>query len=249
MLINKISLISVLFLIVVIAACGKFPVANEARYPVLWSSEYAMMDYLEESVAVNDKEDLGMLLRAPWYAQFKVVYSKGEKETFLNTCDDYFSLTGRVTDTVPSSDYVPFVFLTKMCRVSKALVNGKGANKSYVPEGFLNRFMPDNFPKAMAFQVSLAQAERDANDISKQYWRDIEKNLQFEYLSENRIRFYGDGGVQVISLLARGDFDHDNIEDILLGVQQSVEGGTYSNFRALIFSVDKDKQWYLLKEL
>ncbi len=76
--------------------------------------------------------------------------------------------------------------------------------------------MPEKLPAPLAFQISTREMERDANDKSKRYWGDINKNLQFEAVSKDQVKFFDAGGTQNISLVGRGDFNDDGVEDILI---------------------------------
>jgi len=54
---------------------------------------------------------------------------------------------------------------------------------------------------------------------------------------------------QELSLIARGDFNHDNIEDILLFAQNNVVGGSYVSFHLFwLTKEDADSPITLIKE-
>jgi len=135
-----------------------------------------------------------------------------------------------------------------MCRPTKLLLNAKPPEKSNIPNDFLNKSMPENFPVEIAFQTSTREAERNANDKSKRYWSDINQNLQFEAISKDRVKFFDDGGSQNISLVGRGDFNADGLEDVLISSRDSVEGGSYFNFRLFALSVNEKGEWQLIEE-
>ncbi|MCF6325363.1 MAG: hypothetical protein L3J89_13760 [Gammaproteobacteria bacterium] len=135
-----------------------------------------------------------------------------------------------------------------MCRSTQLLFNAKNPEKSNIPGDFLNEFMPEKFPSALAFQTSTREAGKNANDKSKRYWNDINQNLQFEAISKDRVKFFNDGGTQNISLVGRGDFNTDGLEDVLISSRDSVEGGSYFNFRLFALSVNEKGEWQLIEE-
>lgn len=243
--INKVALASVSFFLFLNGCITSLPDKNRV-HKVSWSSEYRMAEYLAEPVKVRKKADLQQLLELSWYSSFDVL-SVDKKRTVLNNCLEYFNLTKEVVGTIPAHDYKFFLFLARMCRAAEALIHAEDAKYSYIPSHFIDKSMFNNFPKEMAFQISNEDVEK-VKSPKNRYWSDIEKGLKFEFIKENQARFSGNGGRQVVSLMGRGDFNNDNIEDVLLSIQETVVSGTYSNFRALVLSVDQQGHWYFVKE-
>lgn len=207
-----------------------------------------MVELLSETVSIENQKDLQRLLESPWYAEVDVVDTKNSKEASFAKCSDYLSEATGKTDTLRPYERPPYLNLTMMCRATALLLNAKNAEVSYIPSHFLDQSMPEKFPIALAFRLSIAGGGIDLEDKTIRFWNDIDKSLRFKAISKDQVEFSDDGGFQVISLVGRGDFNNDKLEDILISVQEAVVDGTYSNFRLLALSVNEKGEWYLIEE-
>lgn len=231
-----------------ISGCTVIAPENKLLYSVSWSSGYQMVELLSEPVAINDQKDFQRVLDAPWYAEISVVDTKSSTGTSFINCSDYLSDVTEKTHVLRESEINAFLEFTMMCRSTELLLNARSPKKSNIPSDFLNKLMPETFPSALAFQTSSREAERNANDKSKRYWSDINQDLQFKVISKDRVKFFDDGGTQNISLVGRGDFNADGLEDVLISSRDSVEGGSYFNFRLFSLSVNAKGEWQLIEE-
>jgi len=240
--------IAFLVLLASISGCSEKPPENKLHYSVSWSSEYQMVELLSKAVPINEQKDLQGVLDAPWYAEISVVNTKSSENTSFANCSGYLSEVTKKTHALRDNEINAFLEFAMMCRSTKLLLNAKSPEKSNIPNDFLNKSMLENFPVEIAFQTSTREAEKNANDKSKKYWSDINQNLQFEAISKDRVKFFDDGGFQNISLVGRGDFNSDGFEDVLISSRDSVEGGSYFNFRIFILSVNEKGEWQLIEE-
>ncbi len=81
------------------------------------------------------------------------------------------------------------------------------------------------------------------DDPTISHWGDVNDITEVNHVSEHRAEYRSVSGVQTLSVLGRGDFNDDEHEDILVSVQDSVEGGSYFNMRLFVISVNESGSW------
>lgn len=179
--------------------------------------------------------------------RFSVTHTKSAKSESFSNCATYLASATEKTRALQPNDMGPFLEIAAMCRSTDVLARAEGFGHSYIPEEFLNQSSIGSFPSAFAIDISSAEAEQHANDPAVKYWGDINKLNTFEVISKERARFTHSGGNQQIDLVGRGDFNGDDIEDLLLVSRDSVEGGSYFNMRLFSITANKEGEWVLLK--
>jgi len=237
-----------LLFLLAIAGYSSLSAGVKEKYSVTWSEGYQMPELLSESISIKKQSDLKKLLTAPWYAKITVINAKTPGEEKLSNCSQYLLEATDKIRTLRENEMSPFLEFVVMCRATEALINAKEPLKSSLPGNFLNKTMPDKFPKVMAFQVSEKEITKSMSNRHLRYWGDINKNLSFEAVSKNKVKFSGQGGEQEIALVGRGDLNHDGDEDVLLSSRETVEGGSYFNYRLFALSVSEKGEWLLIKE-
>lgn len=235
-------------LLISTTGCSILSPENKQSHSVSWSSGYRMEELLSNPIIIRDHNDLQRALSAPWYAEVTVLGTKTSEETLLKNCRSYLSLATEKTHTLRENEISAFLELAMMCRSTKLLLNAKNPIKSNIPSDFINEFLPEKLPSTIAFQTSTEEAKKSAIDSMKKYWGDINQNLKYEAVSKEKAKYSGESGVQYITLIGRGDFDGDGLEDVLITSRDVVDAGSYFNLRLFALSVDEKGKWQLIKE-
>lgn len=247
----KKSLFTATLLALVTTACANpsslSPDTNES-HQVTWLSGYTMPQFLSTPIALNKKSDLDKVLAAPWYTSVTLVGAKTSGELSVNKCSHYLSEATLDTRTLREYENSAFLELAMMCRATELLLNAKKSEISNIPSDFLNASLPNKLPTGLAFQVSTAEAEINANDKAKRYWSDINDELQFKAISKDQAEFYQDGGTQTLAVVGKGDFNNDGMEDVLITSRDTVSGGNYFNLRLFALSLNTKNEWSLIKQ-
>ncbi len=227
------------------ASCALPAQQSESKYTAHWSSGFEMTDLLAETITLLS--ELENLLSASWYDVFVVTHTKTDKNASFSDCATYLSNATTKTRTLQPNDMGPFLEIAAMCRSTEILARAEGFSQSYIPEDFLNQSSIDSFPCAFAIDVSSTESEQHANDPMIKYWGDINKLNTVEVISKERTKFTHSGGNQQIDLVGRGDFNGDDIEDLLLASRDFVKGGSYFNMRLFSITANKDGEWILIE--
>lgn len=229
---------------IVMSGCNKktesaHPVSQPAAVTI--SSGYVLPTLLAEPMAKVDATMLPDLLKRKWYAEFNVYEESQPKTTFtLSNCEQYLSHSKQKLWTVVEKENAPFMELAVMCRATQAMLAAKKVEKSFLQDIQFDPTLPDKLPAKFAMVISLAEQQRLAADTSKKLWRDVLKITKTEITGEKHAKYSHDGGMQELEQVARGDFNGDGIEDMLITSRDSVEGGSYSAIR--LFMVTKKSE-------
>lgn len=196
------------------------------KYEVTWYERFALAEMLETHQKVTRIEEVGKLPEAEWYSPFEVVkpLEEGAPVVSVADCRDYFRHPDK--DPVIIPEYKPYLFIGLMCRVAELISQAKAAEHSWIEDLSFDQHLPDRLPKQLAAVISSSEYERINNDVNITHWGDVYKIT----------RYHDEGGSQLIELLARGDFNSDGIEDMVIMSTDAVVGGSYSANRLFIIS-------------
>ncbi len=135
-----------------------------------------------------------------------------------------------------------------MCKAIDIALHGQGAQISYIGKFNLDRELANKLPIELAFALSPDTRERVKKNKGKS-WTLIDTIKAVTKINDYVTRYNIPYATQTISLLARGDFNHDNIEDVLLLVENDINDGwlnptrlfTLTRYKgAALFSVIKE---------
>lgn len=228
--------------------CSDSPTGTEHSYPVSWSSGYRMADLLSEPRTVEKQQDLQGFLDASWYAEMPVTGTKSSDRATFSNCKTYLSEATERTHTLRENQINAFLEIAAMCRATDVLLKATAARLSNIPDEFFNRRTPEKFPVALALEISETESARHERDESVEHWGDVNKQHRIEPISNDQVKFHHDAGMQHLALVGRGDFNGDEVEDLLISSRDSVAGGSYFNIRLFALSVDTKGQWQLIEE-
>lgn len=204
---------------------------QKVGYEVVWYSGFTLPDLLEQAVKVTSLSDISSLLEQPWYASFNVLSENSISPLTLSTCEEYLAISSAPISTVNEHEASAFMEIKAMCRAAQTISNAKPATRSFLSEFRFDEDLPDQLPKSLALFTSVAEGLAQTKNDSLKYWSDVNKIHAVELAGANKALYQHDAGTQQIELVAKGDFNSDGIEDLLISSRESVEGGTYNAIR------------------
>lgn len=241
------TLAIILVMTISIASCvtPEAPSSGSADrgYPVSWTPEFNMADLLEHSIDVNSQNDLVQLIERPWYASVEIQSPESSESQPLNNCKDYFAVALEKPAAKQVQDSNALLELLVMCEATRLLSEASAAGSSNISPSPLHAQSPNELPKNLALVTSESERSRILRDNTVSSWNDVNPISDVKRISPNRFEYYSDAGVQILSLIGRGDFDSDGVEDILVRNTDSVEGGSYFDIRLFVLTVDKRGSW------
>lgn len=135
-----------------------------------------------------------------------------------------------------------------ICSMWEHIGGFKPYKVSYLSKLGLNKDFAAQAPARFALLISdeqIKKADAAAN------WNAFSKIKKVQSHSEMQSTYYDNSGsIQRLTLMAKGDYNGDGIEDQLLYMENSVEGGSYSSAKVYIITrVSPDAPVKLLKEI
>ncbi|MGF1724095.1 hypothetical protein [Photobacterium nomapromontoriensis] len=232
-------------LLLTLQGCTFTPTNDDiSKIPVTWSTGFTLPKLLISPVSLHSINDIPNLITANWYDYFSVKNRNNEKFD-IYSCQDYFS--HKNITPVNAFDINPFLNIIMMCEAAKYLLDAKPSQQSYLPISILDKYLPLYLPKELALQTSTNAHKRTIENINLTFWQDILPIINFEYISDSKAIYHFDNGYQEVEIVGRGDINHDNIEDLIIIVRDSLNDGSYFNLRLFILSVNKNNEWHIIE--
>ncbi len=223
-------------------------VFENTGFPISWTQEFNMADLLEDSIDVYSQKDLAQLMERLWYASLAVQLPATSELRTLNNCNDYLAIETEKPVARRDQENNALLELMVMCEATRLLSRATAAHSSNIPPSPLHAHSPEEFPKVLGLVTSESEKNLVRSDPDIFKWSDVNSVSEAKRLSPDRFAYYSDSGMQILSLIGRGDFDADGLEDILIRSTDSVEGGSYFDMRLFALTVDKHGLWRAIDE-
>lgn len=214
------------------ASCAS--VASGDGHPVEWFDAFALGEVLAEPSDTRDLEDVKLAMAAPWYGPVAVTNRDGEAMT-LASCEAYLQVQHQHVRPDDPTYWVPFMDRALTCQAARLIVTGRPADHSYVRPLHFDAALPEKMPWQVAMMPSGSERERMSAERPDASWRDV-RTVTFK-LCGNYCGIYADAaGSQQVQLVARGDFDGDDVEDLLVRSSNAANGGSYRAIRMFLLT-------------
>lgn len=225
------SLVCVL-LAMVPAACGTSS-ATRDRHDVEWLAG--------ADANTATRTGIEQLLSEPWPDAIEVRSQSADTDqppVLLASCRDYLDVADLEVRPFAGGGGMFAIFQAHAleCQALALTRDARPAAVSHLRTLAFDETLPDHVPWQVAMIVSSAEAGRIAAARPRASWRQV----LFDPLTEvsscgPHCGHYGDPvQEQWVSLVARGDFDGDGIEDLLLRSSDAAKGGSYRAVRMLL---------------
>lgn len=210
----------------VLASACSIPDVSGNGYRVEWFDGLGLLPPGESGSALATSEDIRQALTAPREFPFLVATTGGEKIS-LGACNDYLQVKQTRVRPVSAIDWAPFMGWALSCRAARMVLSAGPSTTSHVHELAFDASLPERLPWQVAMIISVSERERIAASRPDATWKEalLEPLTEFSSCGEH-CGVYGDAsGQQAVKLVARGDFNDDRIEDVLIRSFDSVKGG------------------------
>jgi hypothetical protein len=152
---------------------------------------------------------------------------RGERRT-IRTCTDFLAITDKPFDTDNERDWQLIWAQGLRCVALKWLKNAQPAKRSLIDDFHLDRRAAQRLPPQLALPVAREEVERAQKAAAAcQSVKVLEPSTKTKVRSESKITFEGKGWEAEVIEYARGDFDGDGFEDLLLRRDGGLKGGSY----------------------
>ena len=228
-----------------LSGCSNGADLVKEKIPVFINSELTMSDYMSDTETIDD---LAGELGAVWSINLTVKQVEGEKIREVDSCNSIISAYDDNFEPINPSFYTTFLNALMQCRAISIAVNMKSSNLSYISSN-LDKVSVSNFPAILAFIPSETKKLSIENDASLINISKVTPIIDFTSVSNYEAELIIDGGTQTIMVLAKGDVDGDQLEDLLIRVVNASEKGSYRATHLFVLTKKENEgNWLLLSE-
>ena len=207
-------------------------------------------EYLQSHVNIKLSEQIGMLWASDKSYKVSKPASENNKEmhAVANSCKSVLRLFPEGYWPYSGPDQSQYFSQYSYCKVLEIALALHESKKSYVSTFEVTKDSIKKLPKVFAHIPSSKEYDRVQKNPKIKTLEDATPIIKFTPLNH----YAGEaqdssGGKLFISLRAKGDFNGDGIEDLVINVTNSVVGGTYLSYIVYIMTKDKkDGDWILL---
>lgn len=219
-----------------------------ASYDVEW------FDGAQAAPAARDAVE--QLLSEPWPDPIDV-QSEAPREdrapTTLGSCSDYLDLADRRLRPVHGgTTRVILQARALTCQAARLTLAAQPAAISHLRTLAFDADLPDHLPWQVAMILSGSEAQQIAAERPDASWREalFTPLTGFSSCGEHCGRYDDESATQTVQLVARGDFDGDGIEDVLLSAYDTAKGGSHQSSRMFVLTRrTPDGEIELIREL
>ncbi|WP_244915539.1 ATPase [Vibrio hyugaensis] len=124
-------------------------------------------------------------------------------------------------------EYGAFKAYLTQCQTWSEMAKLAASKRSFISDFKLDDSFPSLAPSALAFVISNESVEK-AKTLST--WDEADHIQRTQVASQLRAEYFdATDGFQVITIVAKGDYNADGIEDIVITKENSVLSGSYSS--------------------
>jgi hypothetical protein len=172
--------------------------------------------------------------------------AQSRKVGIVNNCTSMIELYSAGYE--PQASYGVYRSLYIQCKLIDVAKSLRSSDTSYLSNFKLDFDSIKNLPKNMAFIVATSQYNRILNDPKIKTLDDASKIIEVSEDEHGQVFAEDDSdGLQYMSILAKGDVNNDNIEDIVIKVVNAVKQGSYTASHLYVLTKTKNEgDWIVL---
>lgn len=152
----------------------------------------------------------------------------------LGNCSDYLALRSRIIGSDNEPNFRALIFQTVPCNALALLKSANMAKQSALPKSFHDYTNTSAYPATL--WPAISEDERKSNGWSSGTLSAYSKQATLNTIGEDAYGLEKSGYGFRITLLARGDFDHDDWEDAAFRWEGYALKGSYADSRLVILT-------------
>ncbi|GAB7227209.1 hypothetical protein VrSk94_08900 [Vibrio rotiferianus] len=207
-------------------------IANELIPPQYLDSERTDRFFARE-VAKPSKENMQLRNSLDWGYELELRRASGDTKLVSN-CKDLANASSAGFTAAKAYEYGAFKAYLTQCQTWSEMAKLAASKRSYISKFKLDDSFPSLAPSTLAFVISNESAEK-AKTLST--WDEADRIQRTQVASPVRAEYFdATDGFQVITIVAKGDYNADGIEDIVIEKENSVLSGSYSSSHGYVLT-------------
>ena len=168
------------------------------------------------------------MLDAKWIDTYLVTSIDTSKQRQIGSCSDYAQTPLPQWEPSTPSDFSSYQLMAVKCKFLTLLVRARPSKISFVKDVKIDEHFIKSLPKSLAFITSTSELDKIMAQTSTSKLGEVSRVLSVIPRVHKTAEVTVPGGMQIVTVVAMGDFNQDSVEDILLLVSNSSLDGTYS---------------------
>lgn len=206
--------------------------ASELIPPQYLDSERTDRFFARE-LAKPSKENMQLRNSLDWGYGLELRRVSGDTKSVSN-CKDLSNASSAGFTAAKAYEYGAFKAYLTQCQTWSEMAKLAASKRSYISKFKLDDRFPSLAPSALAFVISNESAEK-AKTLST--WDETDRIQRTQVASPVRAEYFdATDGFQVITIVAKGDYNADGIEDIVIEKENSVLSGSYSSSHGYVLT-------------
>lgn len=207
-------------------------IASELIQPQYLDSERTDRFFARE-VAKPSKENIEMRNSFDWGYELELRSASTDTKSVSN-CKDLANASSAGFTAAKAYEYGAFKAFLTQCQTWSEMAKLAASKRSYLSKFKLDNSFPSLAPSALAFVISNESADK-AKTLST--WDEADRIQRTQVASPVRAEYFdATDGFQVITIVAKGDYNADGIEDIVIEKENSVLSGSYSSSHGYVLT-------------
>ncbi|WP_138586975.1 hypothetical protein [Pseudoalteromonas sp. S558] len=191
-----------------------------------YSSENKTERYFTAPTTLEKQEQVKALIDKKWYFEENLL-KDGSPDRVVTSCNSLFNALDEGFNALSYRHQDVIKAMNKVCLIWAHMGELNASESSFLTDFEHSSALPKQMPPELALIISNDDDRRLAKASS---WEEMSHISKMESLNKDQAIYYDNsGGIQKLTVMAKGDYNNDGIEDMVIYMDNSVEGGSYGS--------------------
>jgi len=211
-----------------------------------YSVENETKSFFVEPVTLEKQEQVKTLLDKKWYFEESLL-KEGSPNKVVTNCNGLSNALDEGFNAFSYREQKVIKAMNKACLIWSNMGELSASATSYLSDFKHDSALAKKMPAELALIISNDDERRLAKASS---WEEMSHIKKVETLNKDKAVYYDNsGGIQKLAVMAKGDYNNDGIEDMVLYMVNTLEEGNYSStYGYVVTRLAADAPYTLIKQ-
>jgi hypothetical protein len=231
------TLLTVLIASGVLFSCTLPGTISTCNIPVeITKDAFDIKPYFRPPYGEVESGQYKQMLDAKWMDTYLVTSIDTSMQRQVGSCADYAQTPLPQWEPSTPSDFAPYQLMSVKCKLLTLLAKATPSKMSFVKDVKVNEVFIKSLPKSLAYITSTSEFDKIMAQTSTSKLGEVSRVLSVMLRAHKTAEVRVPGGMQIVTVVAMGDFNQDSVEDMLLLVNNSSLEGTYDTSNAVVIT-------------